>query len=95
MIAKPRSHGIRRRDTSRMLSLGFILRQAQDEASTGSWFETAFGLLTMRCERFSNVKPHGELVEPWAASFFSSLRAKKQGLSSLRVRPEKCEAVFR
>ena len=37
-------------------SLGFILRQAQDEV-----------------ECFQRVDPHGELVEPWAASFFSSL----------------------
>jgi hypothetical protein len=43
--------------------LGFILRQAQDEASTGLWFETAFGLLTMRVARFRRLSSHGELVE--------------------------------
>jgi hypothetical protein len=27
----------------------------------------------MRREPYQRVDPHGELVEPWAASFFSSL----------------------
>ena len=37
------------------MNLGFILRQAQDEASAGSWFETAFGLLTMRLRVFNGL----------------------------------------
>jgi hypothetical protein len=36
-------------------NLGFILRQAQDGASAGSWFETAFGLLTMRSRVFNGL----------------------------------------
>jgi len=34
---------------------GFILRQAQDQISTSSWFETAFGLLTMRSRVFNGL----------------------------------------
>jgi len=46
--------------------------------STSSWFETAFGLLTMRVSDFNGLdlmvslsRFDGLTVRPWAASFFN------------------------